>query len=105
MPPFCYLIQGGNEVGDIDVGYGPARVLRPEEVATFDAALLALSVNELQRRFDPDAMMRANIYPEIWDRDPAEDDALSYLLEYFEDLRVFVGEARKLSKGIIIYLA
>ena len=29
--PLCYLLAGGQEVGDEDVGYGPARVLRPRE--------------------------------------------------------------------------
>lgn len=27
--PACYLVRGGLEVGKVDVGYGPARALRP----------------------------------------------------------------------------
>src|SRR3712207_3831611 len=33
--PLCYLLVGGEYIGDEDVGYGPARVLRPHEVADF----------------------------------------------------------------------
>ena len=38
---------------------------------------------EFRRRFVPAAMMKADIYPAIWDRDPAEDDTLGYLCDYF----------------------
>jgi hypothetical protein len=31
--PLCYLLAGGTQIGDIDVGYGPARSFSAEEVA------------------------------------------------------------------------
>ena len=43
--PLGYLIAAGQPVGDEDVGYGPARVLRPKEVAQLDAALAAISLD------------------------------------------------------------
>src|SRR6185503_14516377 len=70
--PLCYLVSGGEEVGDVDVGYGPARVLRPHQVAQWAAALTAIPADELRRRFDPQAMLKEKIYPEIWDHDPGE---------------------------------
>lgn len=102
--PLCYLIAGGQEVGDEDVGYGPARVLRPKEVAQFDAALAAISLDDFRRRFDPTAMMAQQIYPEIWDRDPREDDTLGYLAEYFDMLKTIVRNSAQMQKGLIVWL-
>ena len=102
--PLCYLIAGGQPVGDEDVEYGPARVLRPKEVAQLDAALAAISLDEFRRRFDPTAMMAQQIYPEIWDRDPREDDTLGYLAEYFDMLKSFVWNSAETQKGLLVWL-
>jgi hypothetical protein len=37
--PLNFLLKGGVEVGDIEVGYGPARVFTSEEVHQINAAL------------------------------------------------------------------
>src|SRR5690242_14594616 len=37
--PLCFLLAGGEQVGDVDVGYGPARALTSSQVALWDAAL------------------------------------------------------------------
>ncbi len=69
--PLDFLVAGGTEVGDEDVGYGPARVFTSAQTRAIAAALAAVTDDELRARFAPEAMMRAEIYPEIWDRDPA----------------------------------
>ena len=102
--PLCYLVSGGQTIGDVDVGYGPARALAGRQVADFNSALASVTTDELRRRFDPRAMTEAEIYPEIWERDPQEDDALGYLLEYFEELKTFVEKAAEGGKGMIVYL-
>jgi hypothetical protein len=38
-PPLNFLSLGGEEVGDIDVGYGPARIFRAPSVAVIHEAL------------------------------------------------------------------
>lgn len=103
--PLSYLVKGGEYVGDVDVGYGPARRLKPNQVAAWAAALSAISADTLRLGYNPKAMLRAKIYPEIWDQDPEEDDPLGYLLEYFDVLRSFVEQARDQGKGAIIYIA
>jgi hypothetical protein len=103
--PLGYLVAGGEEIGDEDVGYGPARVLRPAEVARFDAALAAISRDDFRRRFDPRVMMEQRIYPEIWDRHPDDDDAPGYLTEYFELLKAFVHTSTEKNKDLIIWLS
>jgi hypothetical protein len=103
--PACYLVQGGREIGDVDVGYGPARALLPEEVGRFAEYLHRLAPEELERRYDPERMTALQIYPEIWgDEADAEDSGIGYLLESFDRLRDFVARARDAGDGIVIYV-
>src|SRR5262249_19169224 len=50
--PLCYLVTGGEQIGEEDVGYGPARALKPQQVAAWASALSAVSVDELSNRFN-----------------------------------------------------
>lgn len=102
--PLCYLVKGGAQVGDVDVGYGPARVLRPDQVTNWSAALSAISEDELRRRFNRQAMAKEQIYPEIWDGE-REDESIGYLLEYYGVLRTFVKRTGAQQKGALIYIA
>jgi|SRR5947209_1096153 len=51
--PLYYLISGGHQIGDVDVGYGPARALTSKQAADFDAALYGITADELRKRYDP----------------------------------------------------
>ena len=101
-PPLNFLVAGGLPVGDVDVGYGPARVFHSSEVARIHDDLGAIQPDDLRRRYNPDEMMEQDIYPTIWDRDPKDDDALGYLVEYFAVLQRFVGEAAGRGLGIVV---
>jgi hypothetical protein len=103
--PLNLLAAGGRVVGDIDMGYGPARVLTAAETRAAHEALSALGDDALRARFDPAAMMEKEIYPEIWDRDPDDDDTLGYLMEYVAILRRFLADAVKARHGAVIYLS
>lgn len=74
-PPLNFILHGKG-IGKVDVGYGPARTLTGDEVRRLAEALDALPPDELRQRFDPARMMELSVYPEIWDRDPDEDDSL-----------------------------
>jgi hypothetical protein len=60
-----------------------------------DAArhLRATPFEELARHFDPVRMTKSGIYPQIWERDPAEDDVLGYLKHFYEVLVRFFDTA------------
>jgi hypothetical protein len=103
-PPLDFLVGGGTPVGDEDVGYGAPRVFTAAETRAISAALAAVSDDELRRRFSPLAMMRANIYPEIWDRDPSEDDTLGYLMEHVRLLRDVIATVVGNDHGLLVYL-
>jgi Domain of unknown function (DUF1877) len=102
VAPLNFLVAGGRSVGDIDVGYGPARVLSAAETRAAHEALTQLSDDELRGRFDPAAMTKKDIYPEIWDRPPEEDDTLGYLLEYVRTLREFLAQAVEQRQGLVV---
>lgn len=103
--PRNFLASGGTPVGDIDVGYGPARVLTAAETRQARDALRAISDDELRARFDPADMLAKEIYPEIWTRDPEEDDALGYLIEYVQALRSFLDKSVDAGLGLVVHIS
>jgi hypothetical protein len=103
--PLDFLVAGGREVGDEDVGYGPPRAFSAAETRAIAAALAAVTDEELRARFAPEAMMRAEIYPEIWDRDPKEDDTLGYLMEYVAVLRDAIATVTSRGHGLLVVLS
>ena len=50
--PACYLVLGGDEVGDDDFDV-PPRLLRPEAVRAFSEFLSELSEDDLRERYEP----------------------------------------------------
>lgn len=69
------------------------------------AALRGIDEAFLRSRFDPAAMKRLDIYPNIWDRDPAEDDTFGYCAEYFASLQAFVTRTAERGSGLVIRLS
>ena len=103
--PRNLLVSGGTVVGDIDVGYGPARALTAAETREARDALRALSDDALEARFKPSDMLAKKIYPEIWAEQPEEDDTLGYLMEYVRILRGFLDQVVDEGLGIVVYLS
>ena len=101
-PPLNFLVTGGRQVGDEEVGYGPARTFTPAEAREIAGALAAVSDEQLQARFAPQEMMRLEIYPEIWDRDPVDDDTLGYLMEYTGQLRAMLASVVERGHGLLV---
>ena len=105
QPPLNFLVLGGEKVGDIDVGYGTARTFRSDEVRNIHQALRPIDTETLRLRFDPADMIRIEIYPEIWDRDPADDDMVGYCAEYFHDLKKFIARTAEAGLGMVVSLS
>jgi len=100
--PLCYLLAGGEPIADDGQGYGPMRLLSAHKVAEWNSALTGISRDELARRFDAKAMLKAQIYPEIWASN--EEDTLGYLLRAYDRLRGLVATAAKEGSGLAVYL-
>lgn len=101
-PPLDFLLAGGAEVGDEDVGYGPARIFDPTSVANIDNALTKFSETDLDARFDPAAMEVAQIYPNIW-HEP-RDSLRGEYVGYLETLKAYVHRAAGLDQALLITL-
>ena len=104
-PPYDFLLIGGELVGDVDVGYGPARVLTAAQTREVHEALSAVSDESLRQRFNPDEMIAQDIYPDIWARDEEDDDTLGYLMDHVAILRGFLAQAVEQRVGIVLYLS
>jgi uncharacterized protein DUF1877 len=92
-PPLNFLLAGGREV-DIEIGLGPPRVHTAAETRIIASAFAGIDDAELRRRYAPE-MTRLEIYPDIWDRNPAA--GLEHVLEGVAILRR--GLARVVGQG------
>ncbi len=98
--PSSFLISGGQQVGNINVGYGPARAYLAEEVRAIDTALSAADGDVLRSNFDLAEMIRQKVYPLMNDSD--RDETLEYLMSYAEVLRVTVRRATEYRLGMVL---
>lgn len=103
--PACFLLCGGEEIGNEDVG--PARVLSPDQVSQFAAFLGELSHDELARRYNPARMTALEIYPDvIWTRPAVSGKSeFDYLFEAFEELRDFVTATSTRGDHLIVSIS
>jgi hypothetical protein len=100
--PHCFLLQGGVELGaeDLDDGYGPPRLLRPDEVRAFNDVLQPIGTPDaLRERFDHRRMVAAGIYS-LNDEDEAED--LEFTAHYLGGLRSFIEGAAAAGQGVLV---
>lgn len=88
--PACYLVQGGEDLGDEDFDV-PPRLLRPEQVRDFNRFLAELSEDELRRRYDSKRMTELKIDPAgLWQRTTAPSAAaFAQIIESFNELKTF----------------
>jgi hypothetical protein len=102
-PPGCFLINGGEEIGDEDDDNRP-RLLDPNQVRRFSAFLASISDEEFTRRFDAERMTALDVYPGIWKRNE-DPSPLDYLRSGFDDLRTFVATAAERGEAMVVHVA
>ena len=100
-PPLNFLLRGGEPIGE-DLGYGPARLFRPDAVQALGTAVAGLTEDQLWSRFDPDRMTAEGIYPLIWD-EPESDLRNEYLM-YFRELQGLIQTASRKGMGLMVVL-
>lgn len=99
--PLRNAVLGGTQIGEEDVGYGPARYLTPAQVHETAGALTPISSQELWSRFDMQAVQAADVYPSGWE---GSDQEREYVLGYFQSLKDFFVQASEANDAIIVYL-
>ena len=96
------LVMGGEDIG-ADQGYGPARLIEPDEMLDFSAALSALSDAELKKRYDPAEMAQHHVY--IADSLVEEgEEGWNYLVSFLLGLRRFAERCVQTNSGAIILI-
>lgn len=102
-PPLNFVIEGGTEL-EYDGPWNSApRIITPAGTREIASALALVSDEELRRRFNPAEMMRLEIYPEIWDREPDQnDDPLGYVMSAVGDVRSTVNDAVQRGWGLVV---
>src|SRR5690606_12341267 len=60
--PLSFLVEEWPEIGDIVVGYGPAKAINAAAVSRFHDALHKVDAATLRAGYDPEAMLEEDIY-------------------------------------------
>jgi len=102
--PLNFLLSGGAAVGNVEVGYGAARVLTAAQTKQVRDALRSVSDSDVAARFDPTDMTAKDIYPRIWSR-PPDQESLAYVMEYLAVLRRFLDNTVGKRLGMVVYLS
>jgi hypothetical protein len=97
--PRGFISSGGEDVGDEDVGYGPARVLPADVVTEIATFLDSVSVDEFRSRIDPGRMRPLHVYGAPSTDNPADAE---YLVADFEALREFITARSRARQAIVI---
>ncbi len=83
------VVMGGTDIGDDDLGYGPARYFDANKTADIARELGRSGLeDEMRARFDPATMVAAGLYPGGW-----EPDEIENLISEFQQLRDFFADA------------
>jgi len=102
-PPMDFITLGGVVAGDIEVGYGPARLFDSKMVKEIHHCLLKISETEISANYNPEEMDKLDIYPNIWERDG--DEGLEYISEYYVNLKKFISNCNNHNLGMAIYIS
>lgn len=100
--PQSLVILGGDDIGD-DLGYGPGKLIMPDEVIEVSKYLNSIDLITFRRKFNPDSFEKAEIYPQgIWYEEKME--AYEYIEEYLKKVIEYYNLAAKLDKAVIKYI-
>jgi hypothetical protein len=102
--PNGFLVSCGEPIGDVDVGYGPAKVFTPQQVDEIAAFLGSVDQIGLKQRFDPKKMHEMEIYPSIWDNEADPEQELEYVLGGLEELQGFIRETVDRKMALLVYI-
>lgn len=97
-----FIMDGGHFIGRIDVGYGPARAFKQNELEQIYMAIENIQTSDLKKKCDKKRFNANNIYPFIWDE--PEDECFGYLLGHFENLKFFLKRTLDAGKGMLVYI-
>jgi len=102
--PQGFLVSCGKPVGDVDVGYGPARGYTPAEVAQISAYLESLDLSALRTSLGPKRLSEEGIYPDFGSEEPISDEDWEYCSGAFNNMAAFVSETASRQMALLVYI-
>ena len=102
--PEGFMVSCGDPIGDVDVGYGPARSFNPDEVKEIARYLSEIDRNALRDRFDVKKMHEMDIYPSIWKNCENVDDEWRYVEGGLHEVVRFVRETADKDLALLVYI-
>jgi uncharacterized protein DUF1877 len=93
---------GGRKERSLEAPYGPASALDSHQVREISTWLSGVDTLQLRARYNPEAMAKGQVYPEIW---MAEGMAAfeDYLLPRFSELRTFIAAAAGAGQCVLVF--
>lgn len=82
-----------------DLGYGPAQYLHPVQVKEINEVIQKMDAQSIA--IDGADMEQKQVYPTVW----AEDEAIEYLRESFEEFQGFYKEATNNNQAILTLIS
>jgi hypothetical protein len=98
--PLSFLVDEGTPVGDVDVGFGPARVLTSQQVRAIAAALDRLNAGDFEGRLDAQQLAAERIYPGGWQR----NGSAKLVAEKYSELRQLIVRTADAGLGLVLYI-
>jgi hypothetical protein len=99
--PLNFLVSEGTPVGEVDVGFGPARVLTSGQVRSIARALTPIDPDDVARRIDVRKLDEEWIYPGNWQRDGIGVD---YVVSNYREMRDLIERAAAQGQGLVLYI-
>jgi hypothetical protein len=99
--PLNFLVAEGTPVGEVDVGYGPARIFTSEQVRRLASALILIAPDEVGRRVDLSRFDEEGIYPGNWGTNGYDAD---YVVENYRGMRDLIARAAAQGLGLVLYI-
>jgi len=98
--PLGFIASGGQNAGDIDNGYGPARLFTSSETKTIFMGLNEISETKLKQNYIPEKMSDTYLSG-VWADEG--DEGFEYILENFQLLKKFLGKCVSDNLGMVFY--
>jgi hypothetical protein len=99
--PLNFLVSEGTPIGEVDVGYGPARAMTSHQVRDLAEALRSIEPEDLATRVDGRVLDEAAIYPGGWQRNGA---AVDYVMSNYRAMRELIVRLADDGLGLILYV-
>jgi len=99
--PLGFIVSGGQNAGDIDNGYGPARLFTSAETNAIQKALSQISVEQLKKNYLPEKMQNTYL-ADVWTRDG--DEGFEYIADNFNYLKKFLVTCVSDKLGMVFYI-